>query len=141
MEKENLELEEGLVLTEEKMKEVESKVAELKKKDPKLKKVFPIAVEGSEDDEKEMYIGYFKGSLTMVFSKYLSASQKDQAVAMRILAQDCFLEGDKELIDDDSLSFVRPYAGQLGRVIEVRNSKLVTIQTWEVKETTTYVKK
>lgn len=126
MEKENLELEEGLVLTEEKMKEVESKVAELKKKDPKLKKVFPIAVEGSEDDEKEMYIGYFKQPNFMVFSKYLSASQKDQAVAMRILAQDCFLEGDKELIDDDSL-FLFGLMGQLGRVIEVRNSKLVNL--------------
>ena len=82
--------------------EIEKKVKELKDSDPKLKRVFPILVEGDEDEgEKPYYIGYFKQPPFPAFSKYLSLSQKDQAGAMRELAKDCFIDGDKELIKDD----------------------------------------
>ena len=68
--------------------EIEKKVKELKDSDPKLKRVFPIFVEGDEDEgEKPYYIGYFKQPPFPTFSKYLSLSQKDQAGAMRELAK------------------------------------------------------
>lgn len=105
---------------------IEKKVAELKAADPKLKIVFPIVVDGTEFDEKEHYIGYFRQPSFMTFSKYLSAAQKDSAVAMRVLATDCFLGGDKELIDDDSL-FLFGLMGQMGKIIEMRNGRLVNL--------------
>ena len=56
----------------------------------------------------------------------MSAAQSNQAVAMRTLARDCFMDGDKELIDDDSL-FLFGLMGQLGKVIEVRQGQLVNL--------------
>ena len=52
---------EDLFLPEDIQTEIEKKVKELKDSDPKLKRVFPIFVEGDEDEgEKPYYIGYFK---------------------------------------------------------------------------------
>lgn len=107
-------------------KTIEKEVSLLKEKDPKLKVVFPIIVEGSDYDDKEMYIGYFRQPSFQSFSKYLSASQSNQAVAMRTLATDCFLSGDKELVDDDSL-FLYGLMGQLSKVIEMRHGRLVNL--------------
>lgn len=107
-------------------KTIEKEVSLLKEKDPKLKVVFPIIVEGSDYDDKEMYIGYFRQPSFQSFSKYLSASQSNQAVAMRTLATDCFLGGDKELVDDDSL-FLYGLMGQLSKVIEMRHGRLVNL--------------
>lgn len=113
-------------LTPERIKEVENKVAELKAANPK-KRIFPLAVEGDPDfDEKDVYIGYFKQPSFVEFSKYLAASQKDQAVAMRTLARDCFLDGDRALIDDDSL-FLFGLMGQLSEIIKMRQGKLVNL--------------
>ena len=122
-EKENITIE---GLTPERIKEVEEKVASLKKANPKSR-IFPLAVEGDPDfDEKDVYIGYFKQPSFIEFSKYLAASQKDQAVAMRALARDCFLDGDKCLIDDDSL-FLFGLMGQLSEIIKMRQGKLVNL--------------
>lgn len=107
-------------------KTIEKEVSLLKEKDPKLKVVFPIIVEGCDYDDKEMYIGYFRQPSFQSFSKYLSASQSNQAVAMRTLATDCFLSGDKELVDDDSL-FLYGLMGQLSKVIEMRHGRLVNL--------------
>lgn len=107
-------------------KTIEKEVSLLKEKDPKLKVVFPIIVEGSDYDDKEMYVGYFRQPSFQSFSKYLSASQSNQAVAMRTLATDCFLSGDKELVDDDSL-FLYGLMGQLSKVIEMRHGRLVNL--------------
>lgn len=113
-------------LTPERIKEVENKMAELKAANPK-KRIFPLAVEGDPDfDEKYVYIGYFKQPSFVEFSKYLAASQKDQAVAMRTLARDCFLDGDRALIDDDSL-FLFGLMGQLSEIIKMRQGKLVNL--------------
>jgi hypothetical protein len=113
-------------LTPERIKEVENKMAELKAANPK-KRIFPLAVEGDPDfDEKDVYIGYFKQPSFVEFSKYLAASQKDQAVAMRTLARDCFLDGDRALIDDDSL-FLFGLMGQLSEIIKMRQGKLVNL--------------
>ncbi len=108
-------------------KEIEKKVETLKEANPKCRVIFPIVVEGNPDyDEKENYIGYFIQPSFTAFSKYLTASQSNQAVAMRQLAKDCFLEGDKELIDDDSL-FLFGLMGQLSKIIEMRNGRLVNL--------------
>lgn len=113
-------------LNPELQKEIEKKVAALKEKDAKLRIVFPICVEGNEYDEKELYVGYFRQPSFQTFSKYLTAAQSNQASAMRTLAKDCFLDGDKELVDDDSL-FLFGLMGQLSKIIEMRHGKLVNL--------------
>lgn len=105
--------------------EVDKKAAEIKE-EQKLKVVFPLVVEGQEFDEKSVYIGYFRQPSFKAFSKYLTASQSNQALAMRTLATDCFVGGDKELIEDDSL-FLFGLMGQLGQIIQMRNGTLVNL--------------
>lgn len=105
--------------------EVDKKAAEIKE-EQKLKVVFPLVVEGQEFDEKDVYIGYFRQPSFKAFSKYLTASQSNQALAMRTLATDCFVGGDKELIEDDSL-FLFGLMGQLGQIIQMRNGTLVNL--------------
>ena len=118
---------EDLFAFEEIQKEVEKKVKELKAADAKLRKVMPIMVEGDEDEgEKPYYIGYFKQPAFAAFSKYLALSQKDQAGAMRELAKDCFIDGDRELIKDDTL-FIFGLMPQLSQLIEIRKGKLVNL--------------
>lgn len=115
-----------LFISAELEKEITKQVATLKEDDPKLKSIFPIVVSGEEYDEKEMYVGYFRQPTFASFSKYLSAAQANQAVAMRTLAKDCFLAGDQELVNDDSL-FLFGLMGQLSKVIEMRQGKLVNL--------------
>lgn len=113
-------------LTAELQKAVDKKAAEIKE-EQKLKVVFPLVIEGREEyGDKDMYIGYFRQPSFKAFSKYLSASQSNQALAMRTLATDCFVGGDKELIDDDSL-FLFGLMGQLGQIIQMRNGTLVNL--------------
>lgn len=112
-------------LTAKLQAEVDKKAAEIKE-EQKLKVVFPLVVEGQEFDDKEVYIGYFRQPSFKAFSKYLTASQSNQAAAMRTLATDCFVGGDKELIDDDSL-FLFGLMGQLGQIIQMRNGTLVNL--------------
>lgn len=105
---------------------VEKKVAELKAKNPK-KKIFPLMVEGDPNyDEKEIYIGYFCQPSFIDFSKYMTFAQKDQASAMRQLARDCFMDGDRELIDDDSL-FLFGLMGQLQHIIQMRGGRVINL--------------
>lgn len=114
------------ILTNALKKEIEAHVKDLKEKDAKLKIVYPIIVEGEEYDDKEYYLAYFRQPNFTIFSKYLTFSQKDQAVAMRALATDCFIDGDKALVDDDSL-FLFGLFPQLGRLIQMRNGRLVNL--------------
>lgn len=104
---------------------IEKKVAELKANNPKAK-IIPLMVDGDGDDEKEMYVGYFVQPSFLNFSKYLTLSQKDQASAMRQLAKDCFLDGDRELIDDDSL-FLFGLMGQLQHLIKMRGGRVINL--------------
>lgn len=109
------------------LKEIEKKVEDLKSQNPDKKMVFPIVVDGNTDfGEKEYYVGYFCQPSFKTFSKYLTASQNNQAVAMRVLAKDCFMDGDKELVDDDSL-FLFGLMGQLSKIIEMRHGRLVNL--------------
>ena len=59
-----------------------------------------------------------------VFSKFMAASKKDEVMAMRALARDCFIEGDRELVEDESL-FLFGLMGQLSEIITTRQSRLV----------------
>ena len=109
------------------MSEIKNKVKELREQNSKLHGIFPIIVEGDEFDEKESYIGYFSQPSFKSFSKYLTASQNgNNVVAMRALAEECFIAGDKELVENDSL-FMFGLMGQLHAILEVRNSKLVNL--------------
>lgn len=112
-------------LVAELQKQVDEKVVKLRE-EKKVKVIYPIAIEGNDTDGKEVYIGYFQQPTFKTFSKYLTASQSNQAVAMRTLAKDCFLDGDSELIDDDSL-FLFGLMGQLSKIIEMRNGILVNL--------------
>ena len=93
----------------------------------KLKAVFPLLVYGIPDvDEKEHYVGYFQQPSLAAFSKYITASQKDQVSAMRQLAKDCFVDGDIELVNDDNM-FLFGTMNQFAKVIEARNGRLVNL--------------
>lgn len=104
---------------------IEKKVADLKANNPKAK-IIPLLVEGDSDDEKDIYVGYFSQPSFINFSKYLTLSQKDQASAMRQLAKDCFVDGDRELIDDDSL-FLFGLMGQLQHIIKMRGGRVINL--------------
>lgn len=102
-------------LNDEQKKAIEKKVAELRDS-KKVKRIYPISIQGDEFDEKPVYTAYFKQPDLMTFSKYMTISAKqDPTVAMRQLAKDCFLDGDRELIDDDSMFIfgTLPYASSL----------------------------
>lgn len=95
------------------------------KTEKKLRKVYPMVVFGDTDcEEKEIYIAYLSEPSFPSFSKFMAASKKDEVTAMRTLAKDCFIEGDKELVDNDSL-FLFGLMGQLSEIITTRQTQLV----------------
>jgi len=97
------------------------------KEEKKLKKIYPMVVFGEEDaGEKPVYVTYMASPTFPQFSKFMAASKRDEVQAMRTLAKDCFLEGDKELVDDDSL-FLFGLMGQLSEIITTRQSTLVNL--------------
>lgn len=102
---------------------INKKVMELKQKHG-VKKVYVIVVEGDEDDDKPLYIGYFRRPNLMYFSQYMNFVQKDLVQANKMLATNIFLDGDKELVDDDDL-FLYGTMQQLSHVIDSRNADLV----------------
>lgn len=125
---ENVIVEESVdTLEPELLASIEKKTKELKEKNPDKKIIFPIVVDGNvEFGEKEHYVGYFCQPSFKTFSKYLTAAQNNQAVAMRVLAKDCFVDGDRDLVDDDSL-FLFGLMGQLSKIIEMRHGRLVNL--------------
>lgn len=118
---------EDCLMSDKVQAEVEKKVQELKAADSKLTKVYPIIVEGyPEDGEKPYYIGYFRQPNFPAFSKYMSLVQKDQAGAMKELAKDCFLDGDKDLVKNDSL-FIYGLMPHLNQLIEARKGRVANL--------------
>lgn len=104
--------------------QIASKITELKAKH-NVKKVFVIIVEGNVDEgEKPVYIAYLRRPNLMQFSQYMTFVQKDLIQANQMLAQNIFLDGDKELINDEEL-FLYGTMNQLNHVIDARNSDLV----------------
>ena len=124
---ENEILEENSVITEELQKTIDANLSKLREKNPKTR-IHAIAVQGDPDyDDKEVYVGYFSEPSIKTFSKYMSFLNNNQQVpGMRALATDCFLDGDRELIEDDSL-FLFGLMGQLTKIIEMRHGQLVNL--------------
>ena len=114
-------------LTLQQETEIREKALKIKT-DEKLRKVFPMVVFGDEADEKEVYVAYLSEPTFPQFSKFMAASKKDEVTAMRTLAKDCFVDGDKELVDNDSL-FLFGLMSQLSEIISTRQSALVNLST------------
>lgn len=114
--------EKSLSLAQE--EQIRKKALELKA-EKKLRKVYPMVVFGDvECEEKEVYVAYLGEPTFPQFSKFMAASKKDEVQAMRTLAKDCFLDGDKDLVDNESL-FLFGLMGQLSEIITTRQSTLV----------------
>ena len=91
------------MLTLEQETKIKEKALKLKE-EKKLRKIYPMAVFGETDcGEKEVYVAYMAEPTFPQFSKFMAASKKDEVTAMRTLARDCFVDGDKELVDNESL--------------------------------------
>lgn len=116
--------EKTLTLAQE--EQIRKKALEIKA-EKKLRKVYPMVVWGDPDcEEKEVYVAYLSEPTFPQFSKFMAASKKDEVTAMRTLAKDCFLDGDKELVDNESL-FLFGLMGQLSEIITTRQSTLVNL--------------
>lgn len=116
--------EKSLTLKQE--SEIKEKAKQLKA-EKKLRKVYPMVVFGdTETEEKELYVAFMAEPTFPQFSKFMVASKKDEVNAMRQLAKDCFLEGDKELVDNDSL-FLFGLMGQLSEIITTRQGLIVNL--------------
>ena len=114
------------ILTLKQEEDIRAQALKLKT-DKKLRKVYPMVVFGDTDcDEKEVYVAYLSEPTFPQFSKFMTASKRDEVTAMRTLAKDCFLDGDKELIDNDSL-FLFGLMGQLSEIITTRQGTLVNL--------------
>ena len=97
------------------------------KEEKKLRKICPMVVFGdTANGEKEIYVAYMSEPSFPQFSKFMAASKKAEVIAMRTLARDCFVDGDKELVDDESL-FLFGLMGQLSELITTRQSVLVNL--------------
>ncbi|MBT1285850.1 hypothetical protein [Phocaeicola dorei] len=100
------------------------KKAEELKSQHKLRKIFIIVVEGEDGDDKPLYIAYLRRPSLMHFSQYMNFVQKDLVQANKMLATNVFLEGDRELVDDDEL-FLYGTMQQLSHLIDSRNADMV----------------
>lgn len=118
-----VEISSGVDVPLEVREEISKKADELKKQH-KVKKVFVVIVEGEEDDEKPLYIAYLRRPGLVHFSQYMNFVQKDLVQANKMLAQNVFLAGDRELIDDEEL-FLYGTMSQLTHLIDARNGELV----------------
>ena len=114
------------MLTLEQETKIKEKALKLKE-EKKLRKIYPMAVFGETDcGEKEVYVAYMAEPTFPQFSKFMAASKKDKVTAMRTRARDCFVDGDKELVDNESL-FLFGLMGQLSELITTRQSVLVNL--------------
>ena len=78
---------------------------------------------GDEYDDKDVYIAYFREPDFIAFSKFVQLQKKDEIAAVRSLAHDTFIQGDKELVDDDSL-FLYGLSTKLVNIIGSRQAKV-----------------
>ena len=103
--------------------QIKEKAVKLKT-EKKLRKIYPLVVFGDQScGEKELYVAE---PTFNQFSKFMTASKKDEVMAMKTLAKDCFIDGDKELVDNESL-FLFGLMGQLSEIIATRQSTLVNL--------------
>ena len=118
-----MEMEESKELTLAQEETIKKTLEEIRKQDPKKnKRVYPIVVFGDEYDDKEVYIAYFREPDFVAFSKFAQLQKKDEIAAVRSLARDTFIQGDKELVDDDS--FLYGLSAKLVNIIGSRQAKV-----------------
>ena len=89
-----------------------------------IKRIYPIVIVGDEFDEKPLYVGYFKRPDFPTFSMFMNKVNQDSVQASRMLAQNCFVDGDRELLNDDDL-FLYGLMNQLTVLIDNRHAELV----------------
>lgn len=119
-----METEESKELTLAQEETIKKTLEEIRKQDPKKnKRVYPIVVFGDEYDDKDVYIAYFREPDFIAFSKFVQLQKKDEIAAVRSLAHDTFIQGDKELVDDDSL-FLYGLSTKLVNIIGSRQAKV-----------------
>lgn len=100
------------------------KAAEVRAKNNN-KRVFVVVVEGdTKSNEKPYYVAYLRRPNMMEFSQYMNFVQKDVVQASSMLAKQIFLDGDRELVDDEDL-FVYGTMQQLNHVLDSRNGDIV----------------
>ena len=92
------------------------------------KRIQAIVVIGDEYDEKPLYVAYFKRPNTMQFSLWMNQAQKDPVMANKTLAQSTFVDGDKELVDNEDL-FLYGTMSKIAQIIESRNADLVKLSS------------
>lgn len=106
--------------------EIKEKAQKLKA-EKKLRKIYPIVVWGDVScGEKDVYVAYLSEPSFPQFSKFMVASKKDEVMTMKTLAKDCFIDGDKELVDNESL-FLFGLMAQLSEIITTRQTVLVNL--------------
>lgn len=114
----------GVKLSDEVRAAISQKIATIKA-EKKIKRVFVIVVQGdTEVGELPYYIGYFRRPNLMEFSQYMSFIQKDAVQANQMLANQIFVDGNRELVDDQDI-FLYGTMQQLGHIIDARNTELV----------------
>ena len=110
-------------VSDEQKKAIQEKIAEIKR-EKKLKRVYAIVVFGDDEDEKPIYVGYFKRPDFSTYTMFSMKAANDPVQASRMLAQNCFISGDKELVDDDDL-FSFGLAAHISVLIQGRDGELV----------------
>ena len=93
----------------------------------KEKRIFPIVVKGDDYDDKPWYIGYFKRPGIGAYSMFMNKVQSDSIQASQMLAQNCFIDGDKEMLDGDL--FIFGTMNQLTVLVENRHAVLVKVSS------------
>lgn len=111
-------------LKKEEKQSILDRAAQIKKEQKRKGRVLPIAVFGREDDEKELYVAYFGEPSMANMSKFLTLSKTNEVKAMQQLAKDMFIEGDRDLVDDESL-FMLGAMQVVGKIIESRQALVV----------------
>lgn len=112
-------------LSVEQEKAIKDKVAEIKKTKSLRGKIYPIYVFGDTDcGEKELYVAYMGEPNRMSMSKFMSMVKNDEVKAVSALANDIFIEGDRDLLDNDSL-FLYGLMGQISAIMGSRQSGIV----------------
>ncbi len=102
--------------------EIEKRVEELKKEHD-LKKVIPMIVENEDGGVKVVYM---KHPSFGDFSKFQTMGKSNEMLALRQLARDCFLDGDRSEIDDDQ-KFMTGIMSNMSAIITFRRSAIVDL--------------
>lgn len=105
---------------------IEKKVAAIREQ-TKEKRIFPIVIKGDDYDDKPWYIGYFKRPGIGAYSMFMNKVQSDSIQASQMLAQNCFIDGDKEMLDGDL--FIFGTMNQLTMLVENRHAVLVKVSS------------